>query len=162
ALGLNFLHVPARLPDGGFAWRFDLDNQPIDKTLDLYDHAFVLLAFSAAAEVAGAESLRADAVALVDHIVRRFAHPQGGYRDSLPPRRCPAAEARPERGRGAGEGGVVAGEGREGVRLQNPHMHLFEALLAACEAFGGEPFFNYASGLATLFVTRLFQAKEGA
>jgi mannose/cellobiose epimerase-like protein (N-acyl-D-glucosamine 2-epimerase family) len=46
ALGLDFLQGPARLPDGGFAWRFDLDNQQIDPTLDLYDHAFVLLAFS--------------------------------------------------------------------------------------------------------------------
>jgi mannose-6-phosphate isomerase len=162
ALGLNFLHVPARLPDGGFAWRFDLDNQPIDKTLDLYDHAFVLLAFSAAAEVVGAESLRADAVALVDHILRRFAHPQGGYRDSIPPPRYSLPQPPPFPPPRAGEGGMGAGEGRVGVRLQNPQMHLFEALLAACEAFGGEPFFNYASGLAILFVTRLFQAKEGA
>jgi mannose/cellobiose epimerase-like protein (N-acyl-D-glucosamine 2-epimerase family) len=144
ALGLDFLQGPAWLPDGGFAWRFDLDNQPIDKTLDLYDHAFVLLAFSAAAEVVGADRVRADAVALVDHIVRRFAHPQGGYRDSIPPPPHPPPQA------------------GEGVRLQNPHMHLFEALLAASEAFGGEPFFNYASGLATLFAARLFQAKEGA
>jgi mannose/cellobiose epimerase-like protein (N-acyl-D-glucosamine 2-epimerase family) len=135
ALGLDFLRERAQLSDGGFAWRFDLDNRPIDLTLDLYDHAFVLLAFSAAAEVVGAERVRADAVALVDHIARRFAHPQGGYRDSIP-------DAQP--------------------RLQNPHMHLFEALLAASHAFGGEPFFHYASGLATLFAARLFQPKEGA
>jgi mannose/cellobiose epimerase-like protein (N-acyl-D-glucosamine 2-epimerase family) len=136
ALGLDFLKGPARLPDGGFAWRFDLDNQPNDPTLDLYDHAFVLLAFSAAAEVVGADRVRADAVDLVDHIAARFVHPDGGYCDSIPPPTQP--------------------------RLQNPHMHLFEALLAASEAFGGKPFFNYASGLADLFVTRLFQAREGA
>ena len=135
ALGLDFLQGPARLSDGGFAWRFDLDNQPIDLTRDLYDHAFVLLAFSAAAEVVGADRVRADAVALVDHIAARFAHPAGGYRDSIP-------DTQPRR--------------------QNPHMHLFEALLAACDAFGGERFFNYASGLAALFVTRLFQVNEGA
>jgi mannose-6-phosphate isomerase len=135
ALGLNFLQGPAQLPDGGFAWRFDLENQPIDETLDLYDHAFVLLAFSAAAEVVGADRVRTDAVALVDHIAARFAHPDGGYRDSIPPTQ---------------------------LRLQNPHMHLFEALLAASDAFGGEPFFNYASELAALFVARFFQAREGA
>ncbi len=135
ALGLNFLQGPARLRDGGFAWRFDLDNQPTDETLDLYDHAFVLLAFSAAAEVVGAERLRTDAVDLVEYIAAQFAHPDGGYRDSIPPIQ---------------------------PRLQNPHMHLFEALLAASDAFGGEPFFNYASGLAELFAARLFQAKEGA
>jgi mannose/cellobiose epimerase-like protein (N-acyl-D-glucosamine 2-epimerase family) len=145
ALGLDFLQGPARLPDGGFAWRFDLDNRPIDLTRDLYDHAFVLLAFSAAAEVVGADRVRADAVALVDHIAARFAHPAGGYRDSIPPPHPPPQ----------------AGEGRE-MRRQNPHMHLFEALLAASDAFGGEPFFNYASGLAALFAARLFQPKEGA
>jgi mannose-6-phosphate isomerase len=135
ALGLDFLQGPARLPDGGFAWHFDLDNRATDKILDLYDHAFVLLAFSAAAEVVGADRMRADAVALVDFIAARFAHPDGGYRDSIP-------DAHP--------------------RMQNPHMHLFEALLAASDAFGGERFFECAGDLATLFVTRLFQAEEGA
>jgi mannose-6-phosphate isomerase len=162
ALGLDFLQGPARLPDGGFAWRFDLDNRPIDKTLDLYDHAFVLLAFSAAAEVVGVDRVRADAVALVDHIVARFAHPAGGYRDSIPPPPYPPAPPTlpsPASGGGLGRG---AEEGREGVRRQNPHMHLLEALLAASDAFGGEPFFNYASGLVALFAARLFQPKEGA
>jgi len=135
ALGLDFLQGPARLPDGGFAWRFDLDNQPTDSTLDLYDHAFVLLAFSAAAEVVGADHVHADAVALVDHIAARFADPDGGYHNSIP-------DTQP--------------------RLQNPHMHLFEALLAASDAFGGERFFKCASDLAHLFVARLFQAREGA
>jgi mannose-6-phosphate isomerase len=140
-LGLDFLRGLARLPDGGFAWRFDLDNRPIDLTRDLYDHAFVLLAFTAAAEVVGADRVRGDATALVDHLARQFVHPGGGYLDSIPP---------------------PPGEGREGVRRQNPHMHLFEALLAASEAFGGERFFNCASELAALFVTGFFQAKEGA
>jgi mannose-6-phosphate isomerase len=135
ALGLDFLRGPARLADGGFAWRFDLDNRPIDLTRDLYDHAFVLLAFSAAAEVVGAERVHADAVALLDHIGARFVHPAGGYRDSIP-------DTQPRR--------------------QNPHMHLFEALLAASDAFGSERFFNCASDLAHLFVARFFQAKEGA
>jgi mannose/cellobiose epimerase-like protein (N-acyl-D-glucosamine 2-epimerase family) len=134
-LGLDFLQGPARLPDGGFAWRFDLDNRPIDLTRDLYDHAFVLLAFSAAAEVAGADRVRADAIALADHVAAQFVHPNGGYRESIP-------DTQPRR--------------------QNPHMHLFEALLAASDAFGGEPFFSYASGLAALFAARLFQPKEGA
>jgi len=135
ALGLDFLQGPARLPDGGFAWRFDLDNRPIDLTRDLYDHAFVLLAFSAAAEVAGADRVRADAVALADHIAARFVHPGGGYRDSIPDTE---------------------------LRRQNPHMHLFEALLAASDAFGSERFFDCASELAALFIARLFQTKEGA
>jgi mannose/cellobiose epimerase-like protein (N-acyl-D-glucosamine 2-epimerase family) len=135
ALGLDFLLGPARLPDGGFARRFDLDNRPIDLTRDLYDHAFVLLAFAAAAEVAGADRVRTDANLLVDHIATQFVHPRGGYRDSIP-----ATE----------------------LRRQNPHMHLFEALLAASDAFGDVRFFNCARDLAALFVARFFQAKEGA
>ena len=135
ALGLGFLRGPARFADGGFAWRFDLDNQPIDRTRDLYDHAVVLLAFAAAAGVVGADHVRAVAVALVEHIATQFVHPGGGYCEGIP-----AAER----------------------RRQNPHMHLFEALLAASEAFGSKRFFDYASDLAALFAARFFQPKEGA
>src|ERR1700719_323460 len=135
AVGLDFLRGPARLPNGGFAWRFDLDNRPIDSTRDLYDHAFVLLAFAAAAEVVGADRVHADAIALVDYITTQFVHPAGGYHDSI-------LAAAPRR--------------------QNPHMHLFEALLAASDAFRDELFFSRARDLAALFVARFFQTKEGA
>jgi mannose/cellobiose epimerase-like protein (N-acyl-D-glucosamine 2-epimerase family) len=134
-LGLDFLRGPARLAEGGFAWRFDLDNKPIDRTRDLYDHAFVLLAFAAAAPVVGAESLRPDALAVVDYICRNFAHAAGGYEESIPP-------AMPRR--------------------QNPHMHLLEALLAAHDAFGDEVFFARAEELVLIFLTRFFQTREGA
>jgi mannose/cellobiose epimerase-like protein (N-acyl-D-glucosamine 2-epimerase family) len=136
AIGIEFLRGPARLADGGYAWRFDLDNRPIDETRDLYDHAFVLLAFAAAAGVVGAGEVREDALALLDYIATRFAHAEGGYCESIPA--------------GAGE------------RRQNPHMHLFEALLAATEAFGDTAFFKHASGLAALFADRFFQTREGA
>jgi mannose-6-phosphate isomerase len=139
ALGLEFLCGPARLADGGYAWWFDLDNRPIDRTRDLYDHAFVLLAFAAAADVGEAAQMRSEALGLGRYIADSFRHPQGGYEDSIPP-------ALPRR--------------------QNPHMHLFEALLAAHEAFGAgvgdAAFFDAAEGLAALFLGRLFQAREGA
>jgi mannose/cellobiose epimerase-like protein (N-acyl-D-glucosamine 2-epimerase family) len=136
ALGLDFLRGPARLADGGYAWRFDLDNRPTDETRDLYDHAFVLLAFSAAAGVVGADHVHEDALALLDYITTRFAHAEGGYAESIP---APGGE-----------------------RRQNPHMHLFEALLAATEAFGDTSFFKPAGALAALFAARFFQAREGA
>jgi mannose/cellobiose epimerase-like protein (N-acyl-D-glucosamine 2-epimerase family) len=135
ALGLEFLRGAARLEDGGYAWRFDLANRPIDTTRDLYDHAFVLLAYAAAADVVGKDELRADALALVDYVSSHFVHPRGGYHESVPP-------AQPRR--------------------QNPHMHLFEALLAASEAFGDDIFFMRARELAEIFLLRFFQAKEGA
>jgi len=135
ALGLEFLSGPARLADGGYAWRFDLDNGPIDMTRDLYDHAFVLLAFASAAVVVGRDRLRPQALTLHRYIAENFRHPQGGYENSVPP-------ALP--------------------RQQNPHMHLLEALLAAHEAFGDAAFFDGAAELAELLVRRLFQAREGA
>jgi mannose-6-phosphate isomerase len=135
-LGLEFLRGPARLADGGYAWRFDLDNRPIDETRDLYDHAFVLLAFAAAAGVVGAGAVRADARALADDITLQFTHAHGGFSESVP---------------GCGD-----------TRRQNPHMHLFEALLAAAEAFGDERFFMLADYLAGLFAQHFFQPREGA
>src|SRR5687768_11931338 len=45
-LGLDCLLRRARQADGGYARRFDLRNEAVDLTRDLYDHAFVLLAFA--------------------------------------------------------------------------------------------------------------------
>jgi len=137
ALGLDFLRGAARLQDGGYAWRFDLDNRAIDQTRDLYDHAFVLLALAAAADVVGPENVIADAIALDAFLAGRFAHRHGGYRENL------SAAA-------------------TGPRRQNPHMHLFEALLAAAAAFGDERFLARARELALLFAERFFQTAEGA
>ncbi|GAB0120176.1 hypothetical protein Acid7E03_42480 [Acidisoma sp. 7E03] len=64
-----------------------------------------------------------------------FAHETGGYLESLPPSL---------------------------PRRQNPHMHLFEAYLAAAEAFGLKSFLDRADSLAEFFVTRLWQSVEGA
>ena len=136
ALGLDFLRGSARLADGGYAWRFDLDNRVIDETRDLYDHAFVLLALAAAAGVVGPENVIADARALDTYVAGRFAHPHGGYREKV--------------------------SGGAGPRRQNPHMHLFEALLAAAAAFGDERFLDRARELAALFSTRFFQSAEAA
>jgi mannose-6-phosphate isomerase len=134
-LGLDFLANHAAQNDGGYAWRFDLAHRPIDLRRDLYDHAFVLLALSAATAVAGAGALRPKALALIDWLDRDFTHPLGGYLESLPP-------ALPRR--------------------QNPHMHLLEALLAAYEAFGDGVFLERATGLVHLFTERLFDEKTGA
>ena len=134
-LGLDFLRGPARLPEGGFGWRFDLENRPIDTTRDLYDHAFVLLAFAAAAAVVEPDELREDAVALAHYIAGCFHHPAGGYDESVP---------------------------SQLPRRQNPHMHLLEALLAASSAFGDGIFFVSAGTLVDLFVDRLWQPAECA
>ena len=135
ALGLHFLDRHAALPEGGYAWRFNLRNEPTDTTRDLYDHAFVLLALSAATAVLPAAALRPRALNLLAFIDSAFPHPAGGYLESLPP-------ALPRR--------------------QNPHMHLLEALLGAHEAFGDPVFLARADTLRTLFLRRLLDPDTGA
>jgi mannose-6-phosphate isomerase len=131
ALGLDFLRRHARQPDGGYAWRFGLDNAPIDQTRDLYDHAFVLLAYATAApDARGA----ADARAVLAYIEAHFPHDQGGFHEAVPP-------ALPRR--------------------QNPHMHLLEALLAAHAAFGDPVYLDHADGLVDLFLDRLLNHEAG-
>jgi mannose/cellobiose epimerase-like protein (N-acyl-D-glucosamine 2-epimerase family) len=76
-LGLDFLRRHALQDDGGYAWRFDLANRPIDQTRDLYDHAFVLLACAATGEAAAARGV-------VAYLDAHFVHPLGGWRESLP------------------------------------------------------------------------------
>lgn len=134
-LGLGFLSRHAAEPEGGYAWRFGLDNRPTDRTRDLYDHAFVLLALSGAAGLLGAAALRGEALALLGYIQDRFPHAHGGYLESLPP-------ALPRR--------------------QNPHMHLLEALLAADEAFGDAGFAEAAEEVLALFLGRLLDPATGA
>ena len=134
-LGLHFLQTHAVLEDGGYAWRFDLAHKPIDRTRDLYDHAFVLLALASAANLAGTEALRTLALALLSWLDEKFTHPAGGYLESLPP-------ALPRR--------------------QNPHMHLLEAFLAAAAAFGDDVFHARAQSLVDLFANCLFDTQTGA
>lgn len=134
-LGLAFLREHARQADGGYAWRFGLDNHPLDHTRDLYDHAFVLLALASAHDALRDPATDAEAGALVDFIERDFGYPQGGYRESIPDQL---------------------------PRRQNPHMHLLEALIAAHRAFGGTRYFERASALIRLFLDRMFQAADGA
>ncbi len=127
-LGLDFIEHHASHPEGGYAWRFDLAHTPLDFTRDLYDHAFVMLALAAARAHAAARDL----LQLIDTL---FAHPAGGYYESLPPTL---------------------------PRRQNPHMHLLEAMLAAHAAFGDAVFLERARALVALFTDRLFDHAAGA
>jgi mannose/cellobiose epimerase-like protein (N-acyl-D-glucosamine 2-epimerase family) len=134
-LGVTFLARHASLPDGGYAWRFDLTNRPTDMTRDLYDHAFVLLALASATAVLPAASLRPRALALMAFLDQHMAHQAGGYSESIPaslPRR------------------------------QNPHMHLLEAVLAAHAAFGDGVFLDRACALVGLVLGRLIDPATGA
>jgi mannose-6-phosphate isomerase len=123
------------LQGGGYASRFDLAHRPTGQTRDLYDQDFVLLALAAAAAVLPVAPLRRQALDLLTYIDSAFAHPKGGYQESVPPRP---------------------------PRRQNPHMHALEALLAAHGAFGDAEFLDCARAVVALFMDRLLDPDTGA
>jgi N-acylglucosamine 2-epimerase/mannose-6-phosphate isomerase len=134
--GIVYLTERAWLgPDKGFARRTTRDGKVLDPTPDLYDLAFVLFAF------AWRYRAMEDALSLgwmhrtMDFIEQHMRHPGGlGFWHQLPP---------------------------EGFRLQNPHMHLTEACLAAFEATGEQRFADHAKALVKLLQTKFFDASSG-
>jgi len=135
---VGIVHLTERAwlgPDKGFARLTTRDGRVLDATPDLYDLAFVLFAFSWRHK-----SMR-DQLSLdwmhrtLDFIEQHMRHPGGlGFWHQLPP---------------------------EGFRLQNPHMHLTEACLAAFEATGEQRFAGHAKALVELFQTRFFDINSG-
>lgn len=128
ALGYDYLVAHARLSDGGWAKTLARDGSVLDPTPDLYDLAFVLYA------LAWRYRLSRDAEVLkllqptLDFIQTRMRVGEG-FVSRLPD---------------------------DGVRLQNPHMHLLEACIAAFDATQDERFLAQADELVALFRRRLF------
>ena len=133
-LGLGFLRNSALQSDGGYAWRFNLANEPTDLTRDLYDHAFVLFGLASAAAVRPDRDLRGCCIALLRYIDETLHHPGQGWHESHPPRQ---------------------------PRRQNPHMHLLEALVTASAAFADEIFLDRADDVVSLCLTRFLHAEGG-
>lgn len=133
-LGLNTLQSSCRREDGLFGRRLDLETGELtDPVADLYDTAFAFYALANSRDVAPA---------LVDALLEQtcaaisiyLTHPAGGYIESLP---------EPDH------------------RLQNPHMHLFEATLALIQTTGYEKHRARARSLYDLFNTHFFDQKTG-
>jgi mannose-6-phosphate isomerase len=135
--GVRVLRERCLRPDGGARHLLSPTGEQLDERRDFYDLAFVAFAFAEATSALGDRSdLIADAEALVAWAEQNWADPDGGFAEGevtpTPPRR------------------------------QNPHMHLFEALLALHEATGDERYLLRADRIADLFETRLYDAKHGA
>jgi mannose/cellobiose epimerase-like protein (N-acyl-D-glucosamine 2-epimerase family) len=113
-------------PDGlakGFVHALDGNGNVLDSGRDLYDHAFLLLAFSwylrATDDPKSAQAIKAVAAVIAD-----LRHPSGiGYREN--------------------SGGSLP-------RTQNSHMHLLESFLAAHAATGGGNYLEQAGAMAGL------------
>ena len=109
----------AKAPDGkpGFVHTLKPDGTVLDPLRDSYDHAFVLLALATVYGLDRDAQIRAEIDALCHFVDTQLRSPHGGVHEGLPvslPRR------------------------------QNPHMHLFEAMIAAFDATHDMVFQNRA------------------
>ncbi len=125
-------------PDGRDGWAFSIarDGSVVDATRDLYAHAFVLLAVASYVQATGKQEGLAAAHETLAFLDREMTAPLGGgYLETLP--------------------------SREGPRRQNPHMHLFEAMLALWECSGDRHFLERSGKLFDLFLARFFLDRQG-
>jgi mannose-6-phosphate isomerase len=125
--------------DGQPGWVFSIDREgrPIDGKRDLYAHAFVLFALAHAMRIERDPAFAAAVEATLGFIDTAFADVRhGGFWDCLP---------RPD-----------------ALRRQNPHMHLFEALIALHEATGRADILARGRALRDLAITRFLDLETGA
>jgi mannose-6-phosphate isomerase len=121
-------------PDGvanGFAHKLGRRGNVLDATRDLYDHAFLLLAFSWFYRASGNPRAR-ESIGQLMSVIAGMRHGSGmGYRED-------------------GKGALP--------RRQNSHMHLFEAFLAAHEASGRGDMLENAGEIVDLLKSHFVSA----
>lgn len=114
------------------------NGEMIDHTFDLYNQAFSVFA---AAQIAVAipsrfEEMRLRARGLMDALIADYHHPLGGFEEAKPPK-LPLCS--------------------------NPHMHLFEAMLAWEDVDPDTSFWaTYADEIANLALMKFIDGKTGA
>ncbi len=129
--GFTFLRDHAQRPDGGWARTVTRDGAVLDETADLYDNAFVVFALAWLHRATGdAEPLEL-ANHTLDFIDSHMRHESGGFHNWLPP---------------------------SGPRQQNPHMHLFEALLTLFQVTGNNGYLERADRIARLFDAKFYDS----
>ena len=119
----------------GWAFSIDPDSTVPNARRELYTQSFVLFGLAWAHKLEPDPRFRSTAQATLDALDQHFASPTGGYYSALP---C-----------------------EPGSREQNPHMHLFEAMLAWFEATGDEIFLSRAREMHTIMASRFFQREKG-
>ena len=124
--------------DGGHGWVFSVhpDGPVHDPKRDFYAHAFALFGLAWAYKLAPEPRFLSTALDTLTVLDRHFESPTGGYHSAL--------------------------QADHGKREQNPHMHLFEAMLAWFEATRREMFLARAAELYGMMAARFFQHRTGA
>uniref|UniRef100_UPI000560A007 AGE family epimerase/isomerase n=1 Tax=Bradyrhizobium yuanmingense TaxID=108015 RepID=UPI000560A007 len=133
--GLEHLLAKAKAPDGrpGYVHRLTPDGSVLDARRDAYDHAFILFALASVYALDQDTQVRAEIDALLAFLDGHLRSPHGGVHEGLPvslPRR------------------------------QNPHMHLFEAMIACFEATHDLSFQNRAGEFFALFLANLYDKQR--
>jgi mannose/cellobiose epimerase-like protein (N-acyl-D-glucosamine 2-epimerase family) len=124
--------------DGRGGWIFSIrrDGAVSDPRLDFYTQTFVLLAIASYVQATGKRQALALADETLAFIDRDLRAPDGnGFVECFPP--------------------------SDGLRRQNPHMHLFEGLLSLWECSGDARYLTRAGELFGLFASRFFRPDPG-
>ena len=124
--------------DGRGGWIFSIarDGAVSDPRRDFYAQTFVLLAIASYVQATGKRQALALADETLAFIDRDLRAPQRRWlRGGLPP--------------------------ADGLRRQNPHMHLFEGLLSLWECSGDARYLTRAGELFGLFASRFFRPDPG-
>jgi mannose-6-phosphate isomerase len=136
AAGARVMLERALRGDGGTRHALSASGEGEDERRDLYDLACVLMALAECARALQRADLLQAAEDLLDWCERNWAHPAGGY----------------------AEGEIT----EAGVRRQNPHMHMLEALLVLYHASGKAAHLARARDVATLLVDKMLEPSHGA
>ncbi|NBX66123.1 MAG: N-acylglucosamine 2-epimerase [Proteobacteria bacterium] len=122
---------------GGWFFALDDSGKVIDKTLDLYAHAFVIFGLSHYGRTTGDVSARTRALETLAFIDRNFRASEGFYE-------------------------ALDGEGKkiETPRRHESHMHLLEACLFAHATWGDAVFLEVSDQIVNLFFSRFYDAQS--
>ena len=133
--GLDYLLAKAKSPDGrpGFVHKLARDGTVLDPLRDTYDHAFVLLALASVYALDRDAQVRSEIDAFCHFLDTQLRSPHGGFLEGLP---------------------------ASMPRRQNPHMHLFEAMIAAFDATHDASFQNRAGEFFALFLANLYDKQK--
>jgi mannose-6-phosphate isomerase len=133
--GLEHLLKTAKSPDGqpGFVHILAPDGSVVNPLRDTYDHAFVLLALASVYALDRDPQILAEISSLTSFLDSKLRSPHGGFLEGLP---------------------------ASMPRRQNPHMHLFEAMIAAFDATHDPAFQNRAGELFSLFLASFYDKQR--